>query len=173
MPWALRVTDVDRHSQVNNAVCWQAVEELLPALGVDPRLPLPAELDYRRPVDSGESRSSWSRSRWTGRALSPSSRTVPPSKLSPASDRVRSTSDGRGRTCLRRGRRDLRARAGRINGEGWEQGACASMNPNLRIGMSRLDRCAFQKIDLLSSEGGVRFLPAQETQAARLQGLFE
>jgi len=53
-PWTLRVTDVDLHGHVNNAVHWQAVEELLPALGVDPRRPLSAELDYRGPIDLGE-----------------------------------------------------------------------------------------------------------------------
>jgi acyl-ACP thioesterase len=52
--WPLRATDVDLHGHVNNAVYWQAVEELLPALGVDPRLPVRAELDYRQPIDSGE-----------------------------------------------------------------------------------------------------------------------
>ena len=54
LPWPLRGTDVDLHGHVNNAVYWQAVEELLPALGVDPRLPLRAELDYRQPIDLGE-----------------------------------------------------------------------------------------------------------------------
>ena len=53
-PWALRATDIDRHGHVNNAIYWQAVEELLPALGVDPHKPLRAELDYRQPVDLGE-----------------------------------------------------------------------------------------------------------------------
>ncbi len=53
-PWPLRATDVDLHGHVNNAVHWQAVEELLPVLGVDPRLPLRAELDYRQPIDLGE-----------------------------------------------------------------------------------------------------------------------
>jgi acyl-ACP thioesterase len=52
--WSLRATDVDLHGHVNNAVHWQAVEELLPALGVDPRQPLRAELDYRQPVDVDE-----------------------------------------------------------------------------------------------------------------------
>ena len=52
--WSLRATDVDLHGHVNNAVYWQAVEELLPALGLDPRAPLRAELDYRRPIDYGE-----------------------------------------------------------------------------------------------------------------------
>jgi acyl-ACP thioesterase len=54
VPWALRTTDVDLHGHVNNAVYWQAVEELLPALGVDPRQPLRAELGYRQPLDLGE-----------------------------------------------------------------------------------------------------------------------
>jgi len=52
--WPLRVADVDLHGHVNNAVYWQAVEELVPALGVDPRLPLRAELDCRQPIDLGE-----------------------------------------------------------------------------------------------------------------------
>ena len=52
--WPLRVADVDLHGHVNNAVYWQAVEELLPVLGDDPRLPLRAELDYRQPIDLGE-----------------------------------------------------------------------------------------------------------------------
>jgi acyl-ACP thioesterase len=52
--WSLRATDVDLHGHVNNAVYWQAVEELLPTLRVDPRLPLQAELDYRQPIDLGE-----------------------------------------------------------------------------------------------------------------------
>jgi len=54
VPWPLRAADVDLHGHVNNAVFWQAVEELLPVLGADPRGPLRAELDYRRPVDHGE-----------------------------------------------------------------------------------------------------------------------
>jgi acyl-ACP thioesterase len=53
-PWPLRATDVDLHGHLNNAVYWQAVEELLPTLGVDLRLPLRAELDYRQPIDLGE-----------------------------------------------------------------------------------------------------------------------
>ena len=52
--WSLRATDVDLHGHVNNAVYWQAVEGLLPALGVDPRRPFRAELDYRQPIDLGE-----------------------------------------------------------------------------------------------------------------------
>jgi acyl-ACP thioesterase len=53
-PWSLRATDVDLHGHINNAVYWQAVEELLPELGIDPRRPLGAELDYRQPIDHGE-----------------------------------------------------------------------------------------------------------------------
>ena len=53
-PWALRTTDVDLHDHVNNAVHWQAVEELLPALRVDPRAPIRAELDYRQPLDADD-----------------------------------------------------------------------------------------------------------------------
>jgi len=53
-PWPLRATDVDLHGHVNNAVHWQAVEEVLPVLGVDPRQPLRAELDYRQPIDLGD-----------------------------------------------------------------------------------------------------------------------
>jgi acyl-ACP thioesterase len=53
-PFPLRATDVDLHGHVNNAVHWQAVEELLPTPSVDPRRPLRAELDYRRPIDFGE-----------------------------------------------------------------------------------------------------------------------
>jgi acyl-ACP thioesterase len=50
-PWVLRATDVDLHGHVNNAVYWQAVEDVLPRSGVDPRAPLVAELDYRDPID--------------------------------------------------------------------------------------------------------------------------
>jgi len=52
--WPLRAADVDLHGHVNNAVYWQAVEELLPRLRVDPRRPLRGELDYRGPIDLGE-----------------------------------------------------------------------------------------------------------------------
>jgi acyl-ACP thioesterase len=53
-PWPLRGTDVDLHGHVNNAVYWQAVEELYPTLGVDPRQPVRAELEYRQPIDFGD-----------------------------------------------------------------------------------------------------------------------
>jgi acyl-ACP thioesterase len=52
--WSLRATDVDLHGHVNNAVYWQAVEELAPVLGIDPGQPVRAELDYRQPIDFGE-----------------------------------------------------------------------------------------------------------------------
>lgn len=52
--WPLRATDVDLHGHVNNAVYWEAVEELLPSTGLDPRSSLRAELDYRQPIDYGE-----------------------------------------------------------------------------------------------------------------------
>ena len=48
-PWPLRVTDVDLHGHVNNAVHWQAVEHVLPVTGR-----VRAELDYRQPIDLGE-----------------------------------------------------------------------------------------------------------------------
>jgi acyl-ACP thioesterase len=50
-PWPLRITDVDRHGHVNNAVHWQAVEQLLAGGGPDPRMPLRARLDYREALD--------------------------------------------------------------------------------------------------------------------------
>lgn len=53
-PWPLRVTDVDPHGHVNNAVYWQAVEHLLASSDVDPSRPLVAELDYREPIDLGD-----------------------------------------------------------------------------------------------------------------------
>ncbi len=53
-PWPLRAADVDLHGHVNNAVYWQAVEECLPRARLDPRLPLSASLDYRHPIDLGD-----------------------------------------------------------------------------------------------------------------------
>ncbi len=52
--WPLRLTDVDRMGHVNNAAYWAAVEERLPAIGLDPRGRLCARLDYRHPIDLGE-----------------------------------------------------------------------------------------------------------------------
>ena len=51
VPWTLRATDVDLHGHVNNAVYWQAVEELF---GERARRARAAELDYRQPIDLGE-----------------------------------------------------------------------------------------------------------------------
>lgn len=51
VPWPLRATDVDLHGHVNNAVYWQAVEDMVLRDGVDARRPLVAELDFRDPVD--------------------------------------------------------------------------------------------------------------------------
>ena len=51
LPWPLRVSDIDLHGHVNNAVYWQAVEHVLPSSGIDPGRPLVAELDYREPID--------------------------------------------------------------------------------------------------------------------------
>jgi acyl-ACP thioesterase len=51
VPWPLRLTDVDLFGHVNNATYWQAVEGRLPLLGLDPRRPHRARLDYRTPVD--------------------------------------------------------------------------------------------------------------------------
>ena len=50
-PWALRSTDVDLHGHLNNAVYWQAVEDVARGEGVDLASPLVAELDYRDPID--------------------------------------------------------------------------------------------------------------------------
>jgi acyl-ACP thioesterase len=52
--WPLRLSDVDPHGHVNNAVHWQAVEQALAWGGIDPRRPLAAELDYRDPLDLGD-----------------------------------------------------------------------------------------------------------------------
>jgi acyl-ACP thioesterase len=46
--------DADRMGHVNNAVFFAAVEERLPALGVDPRLPHRVLLEFRRPIDLGD-----------------------------------------------------------------------------------------------------------------------
>lgn len=53
-PWQLRLVDADRMGHVNNAVFFAAVEERLPALGVDPRLPHRVLLEFRRPIDVGD-----------------------------------------------------------------------------------------------------------------------
>jgi acyl-ACP thioesterase len=53
-PWPLRVSDVDLHGHVNNAVHWEAVEHLLLGGGPDPRAPLRARLDYIEALDLGD-----------------------------------------------------------------------------------------------------------------------
>jgi acyl-ACP thioesterase len=53
-PWPLRVTDIDHHGHVNNAVHWQAVEHVLAAGDPDLLEPLRARLEYREPLDLGE-----------------------------------------------------------------------------------------------------------------------
>jgi acyl-ACP thioesterase len=52
--WPLRATDIDPHGHLNNAIYWQAVEHALASSGLDLRLPLVAELDYRAPIDAGD-----------------------------------------------------------------------------------------------------------------------
>ncbi len=49
--WPLRSTDVDLHGHVNNAVHWQAVEDVARTREVDLRTPVVAEVDYRDPID--------------------------------------------------------------------------------------------------------------------------
>ncbi|MBA2295270.1 MAG: hypothetical protein H0W16_09065 [Actinobacteria bacterium] len=49
--WPLRATDVDLHGHVNNAVHWQAIEDVLRSRQFDASSPLVAELDYRDPID--------------------------------------------------------------------------------------------------------------------------
>jgi len=53
-PWALRSTDVDLHGHLNNAVYWQAVEDVARAEALDLAAPLVAELDYRDPIDHAD-----------------------------------------------------------------------------------------------------------------------
>ena len=53
-PWPIRVADLDVMGHVNNAAYWAAVEERLPGLPLDPRLPLRARIDHRHPLDLGE-----------------------------------------------------------------------------------------------------------------------
>jgi acyl-ACP thioesterase len=53
-PWPLRATDVDLHGHVNNAVYWQAVEDVHAGASLDLGAPMRAELDFREPIDHGE-----------------------------------------------------------------------------------------------------------------------
>ncbi len=52
--WPLRSTDLDAHGHVNNAVYWQALEDMLARAGPSLTLPYRARLDYRDPVDLGD-----------------------------------------------------------------------------------------------------------------------
>jgi acyl-ACP thioesterase len=52
--WQLRTSDVDLAGHVNNAVYWQAVEQLQELSGPDQRAPFRARLDYRHPLDLGD-----------------------------------------------------------------------------------------------------------------------
>ena len=53
-PWPLRSTDADLHGHLNNAVYWQAVEDVARSEGVELGSPLVAELDYRDPIDPSD-----------------------------------------------------------------------------------------------------------------------
>lgn len=53
-PWPLRLTDIDLLGHLNNAAYWHALEQRLAVAGPDPRRPLRALLDYRRPIDLGD-----------------------------------------------------------------------------------------------------------------------
>ena len=54
-PWPLRASDVDLHGHVNNTVYWQAIEEVLLGAGPELKRPLRARLDFREPLDFGDS----------------------------------------------------------------------------------------------------------------------
>ena len=53
-PWSLRVADVDVLGHVNNAVSWAVLEEVLAGLGVEPRAPFTAEIEFRAPLAPGD-----------------------------------------------------------------------------------------------------------------------
>jgi acyl-ACP thioesterase len=55
VPWPLRSTDVDLMGHVNNAAYWTAVEHRLSQRGIVLRGSLSARLEYRHPIDLGES----------------------------------------------------------------------------------------------------------------------
>jgi acyl-ACP thioesterase len=52
VPWALRFTDFDVLSHVNNAAYWEAVEEALAARR-ELRAPLRAEVEHRTAIERG------------------------------------------------------------------------------------------------------------------------
>jgi acyl-ACP thioesterase len=53
--WPLRATDLDVLGHVNNAAYWHAVEHHLDQDAIDARRPFRARLDYRHPLDLGDS----------------------------------------------------------------------------------------------------------------------
>ena len=53
--WPLRATDLDVLGHVNNAAYWHAVEHRLCEGAIDVRRPFRARLDYRHPLDLGDS----------------------------------------------------------------------------------------------------------------------
>jgi len=52
--WPLRLSDLDLAGHVNNAAYWQAIEMRQSLAGPDLRQPYRALLDYRHPIDLGE-----------------------------------------------------------------------------------------------------------------------
>ena len=54
MRWPLRTTDLDTLGHVNNAAYWHAVEECLPAAGLDLGRAHCAQLDHRHPLDAAD-----------------------------------------------------------------------------------------------------------------------
>jgi acyl-ACP thioesterase len=54
LPWRLRSTDLDVLGHVNNAVHWQAVEDVLVRRRLDATKPLRAALEYRHALDLGD-----------------------------------------------------------------------------------------------------------------------
>ena len=52
--WSVRFTDLDLMGHVNNAAYWKAVEDRARARRHDLRRPHRARLDYRHPIDLGE-----------------------------------------------------------------------------------------------------------------------
>jgi acyl-ACP thioesterase len=53
--WPLRASDIDVLGHVNNAAYWHAVEHRLGEAGIDAGGPFRARLDYRHPLDLGDS----------------------------------------------------------------------------------------------------------------------
>jgi acyl-ACP thioesterase len=52
--WPIRLTDLDLMGHVNNAAYWKAVEDRFHGAAVDLRASHRARLDYRHPIDLGE-----------------------------------------------------------------------------------------------------------------------